>query len=140
MGGGVGVGESSFCAPIGPNSVSAAVTSDPATPAALNGQGSLSDSLQNSSARHDTVNIPGNRNGSRELEAAELQRRASTPALVIFFPLHDTGLRGSGAPTVQRVYECLFPGLDHDDAKCGGPADRESCEEFTGDSWSATAT
>lgn len=34
----------------------------------------------------------------------------------------------------------LHPGLDHDDAKCGGPADRESCEEFTGDSRSATAT
>lgn len=35
---------------------------------------------------------------------------------------------------------CVSPGLDHDDAKRGGAADRESCEEFTGDSRGATAT
>lgn len=114
------------------------MTSDPAAPAALNGQGSLSDSLQNSSARHDADNIPGNRNGSGELEVAELQRRASTPS---FFFLSTT--RDGGGVVRPLCCGCmrvrLSPGLDHDDAKCGGPTDRESCEEFTGDSRSATA-
>lgn len=45
-------GASPSCAPIGPLWTSAAVTSGPAAPAALNGSSSLSDPLQNSSAQH----------------------------------------------------------------------------------------
>lgn len=52
-------GASSSCAPIGPRRASAAVTSGPAAPAALNGTSSLSDPLQNSSTQHSTDIIPG---------------------------------------------------------------------------------
>lgn len=52
LGGKGGGGVSPPCAPIGPRWTSAAVTSHPTAPAALNGSSSLSDPLQNSSAQH----------------------------------------------------------------------------------------
>lgn len=52
-------GASSSCSPIGLRRASAAVTSAPAAPAALNGARSLSDSLQTCSARHGTDITPG---------------------------------------------------------------------------------
>ena len=142
-------GASSSCAPIGPRRACAAVTSGPAAPAALNGPSSLSDPLQNSSARHGTDNppsTPGIESYSRGLtghRGADTEASAPGGWLHYFFFLIYFSRRRDGVvrpPCCGCMCVRLSPGLDHDDAKCGGPTDRESCKEFTGDSRSATAT
>lgn len=94
------------------------MTSGPAAPAALNGQSSLSDSLQNSSVRHGTdiiINIPGNRDvtGDRGFtgscgEDREERERPQHQHHHTFVFLHKTGRREC-AHRVAGVCACVCP-------------------------------
>lgn len=93
------------------------MTSGPAAPAALNGPSSLSDSLQNSSARHGTDINPGNRGRDRGLtgrrgsskERPRHQHRHTFFFFFFFSTRQDCGVCvwGGCAHSVPGVCACV---------------------------------
>lgn len=110
----------------------------PAAPAALNGPSSLS-APYSKTARHGAA-----RGGSgitlgieKYLETKVWAETGLNNSFVFLRGFFCTQARTGGVRPPRCG--CMCVRLDHDDAKCGGSTDRESCKEFTGDSRCTTA-